>query len=343
MKETKNSTIHDVARVSNVSIKTVSRVLNNDPRVREANVVRVNKAIKDLDYKIDFNARRLRTKQSYLIAVLYFDYKGNFYANMVIGGAIAACDELGYDVLIRPLKFSGENLMSSVIHMIERSKPDGFILIPPLSENQELLDLFKMKSIPIVRISPRDISGNDLIHCDEVTATQKAIQYLISNGHSNIGFISYLVGHAAGIWRYEGYKRALAEAGIEERADLVEQHVYQPNIVEHAARRLLKLPNPPTAIFTINDASASILYRVASQLNKKIPYDLSVMGFDDDPVADYLWPPLSTVKQPVTELGYEAAKLLIRKFIQNEDVVELTKPKCELLIRNSCGPVNFRN
>ncbi|WP_339724414.1 LacI family DNA-binding transcriptional regulator [uncultured Paraglaciecola sp.] len=340
MKEEKNSTIHDVARLANVSIKTVSRILNNDPRVRETNVVKVNKAIKDLDYKIDFNARRLRTKQSYLIAVLYFDYRGNFYSNMVIGGAISACDELGYDVLIRPLKFSGENLMPSVVHMIERSNPDGFILIPPLGENQELLELFNRKNIPIIRISPRDISGNDLVHCDEVTATQKAIQYLISHGHTEIGFISYLVGHAAGSWRYEGYKKALAEAGIEERSELVEQHAYQPNIVEHAARRLLKLPKPPTAIFTINDASASIVYRVASQLNKKIPYDLSVMGFDDDPLAEYLWPPLSTVKQPVTELGYEAAKLLIRKFIQKEDVTEIVKPKCELLIRNSCGPLN---
>jgi LacI family transcriptional regulator len=101
----------------------------------------------------------------------------------------------------------------------------------------------------------------------------------------------------------------------------------------------LKLPNPPTAIFTTNDVSASILYRVASQLNKKIPYDLSVMGFDDDPLVEYMWPPLSTVKQLVTQLGYEAAKLLIRKFIQKEDITEIVNPKCELLIRNSCGPL----
>jgi LacI family transcriptional regulator len=148
-----------------------------------------------------------------------------------------------------------------------------------------------------------------------------------------------LLGHAAGNWRYEGYKKALAEADIKERPELVEQHEYQVNIDEHAARRLLKLPNPPTAIFTTNDVSASILYRVASQLNKKIPYDLSVMGFDDDPLVEYMWPPLSTVKQLVTQLGYEAAKLLIRKFIQKEDITEIVNPKCELLIRNSCGPL----
>tara|TARA_R110002153_G_scaffold190217_2_gene342978 strand:- start:25129 stop:26154 length:1026 start_codon:yes stop_codon:yes gene_type:complete len=339
MKEAKNNTIHDVARVAKVSIKTVSRILNNDPRVREANVVKVKKAITELNYKMDFNARRLRTKQSYLIAVLYLDYRGNFYSNMVIGGAISACDELGYDVLIRPIKYSGENLMSSVMHMIERSNPDGFILPSPLCENQLLLDLLNKKNIPLVRISPCDINGNDLVYCDEVSATQKAIQHLISLGHTDIGFINYLVGHAAGNWRYEGYKKALAEADIKEKPELVEQHEYQANIVEHAARRLLKLPNPPTAIFTTNDASASIVYRVASQLNKKIPYDLSVMGFDDDPVVEYLWPPLSTVRQPVTELGCEAAKLLIRKFIQKENVTEIVNPKCELLIRNSCGPL----
>lgn len=339
MKETKNITIHDVARVANVSIKTVSRILNDDPSVREANVVKVKKAIKDLNYKMDFNARRLRTKQSYLIAVLYLDYRGNFYSSMVISGAISACDELGYDVLIRPIKYSSENLMSSVLHMIERSKPDGFILSYPMCENQALLDLFKQKNIPCVRISPNDITGNDLVYCDEVSATQKAIQHLISLGHTEIGFISYLVGHAAGNWRYEGYKKALMQAGIEERPELVEQHEYQEHIVEHAARRLLKLANPPTAIFTTNDASASIVYRVATQLNKTIPYDLSVIGFDDDPLVEYLWPPLSTVRQPVTQLGYEAAKLLIKKFIQKEDHTKAVKPICELLIRNSCGPV----
>lgn len=344
MKTLKKPTIHDVAHLAGVSIKTASRVLNKDPQVRKANVAKVEEAIKQLNYKLDINAKRLRSKKSYLISILYSDYRGNFYSNMVIAGALNVCDKMGYDMVIRPFDandiydVNDAKIIPVVDYMLGRSNPDGIIIVPPLSHNEALTSYLQEQGVPFVRISPCNHEMQNFVHCDEVSASKNAIEYLISLGHTDIGFINYLYSYAAGKWRFDGYKSALIEANISLKPEFIEQDISSLSAVEHAARRMLTLPTPPSAIFTTNDAAAAILYRVATQLNIKIPYELSIIGFDDDPISENLWPPLTTMKQPIFELGTEAARLLINKFIKKNELVDIKEHKCKLLVRSSCGP-----
>ena len=335
------ATIGDVAKAAGVSKKTVSRVLNNEPGVRKETRDAVTTAIKKLDYIPNLNARRLRTNQSYLIGVLYIDYPTNFYGSLILNGAIKACDKLGYDLLIRP--FASENpageIATTLRHMVERSNVDGFIVVPPLCEDQAVIAALEETGTPIVKIASLDDTSSYCLHSDEVEGAQLAVEHLINLGHSKIGFLNYLVGQAAGKWRYEGYQQALTKYGIEENPDWVAQFVYGENTLEQACRKLLCQENRPTAIFTANDASAAVVYRIASQLKLRIPYDLSVVGFDDDPAALNLWPPLTTIKQPVAELGYNAATILIEQIIRHQAKRELPLSPSELVVRNSTGPL----
>ena len=149
MKTDKNLTVHDVARVAGVSIKTVSRVLNNDPTVRDKNKEKVLSAVAATGYRPDLNARRLRTKQSYLICLLYMDYASNSYSARLTSGAIEVCDEAGYDLLVRPVK-DRTSLAEQVKALAERSNPDGYILTPPLCDDQGVLSVIEAEQLRLL-------------------------------------------------------------------------------------------------------------------------------------------------------------------------------------------------
>ena len=335
------ATIGDVAKAAGVSKKTVSRVLNNEPGVRQATQDAVNTAIENLEYVPNLNARRLRTNQSYLIGVLYINYSSNFYGSLILNGAIKACDKLGYDLLIRPFEtdYHAETISGALKHMVERSNVDGFIVVPPLCEDESVIRALEETGTPIVKIASMKQDTHLSIHSDEKEGAQLAVEHLINLGHSKIGFLNYLVGHAAGKWRYEGYQQALAKHGIQEDPDHVCQFRYGETTLELACRKLLTQDNRPTAIFTANDASAAVVYRIASQLKLRIPYDLSIVGFDDDPAAMNLWPPLTTISQPIAELGYNATTILIEQCIRHKPKTALPLSSPELVIRNSTGPL----
>lgn len=340
MTVSKNPTIYDVATEAGVSVKTVSRVINNDKTVKAVNVAKVNQAIAKLDFKPDLNARRLRSKQSYQVALLYREYAGNFYSNMVTSGAIEVCDELGYDLIARPFNHNNLTRLPELInHVIARSNPDGFIVIPPLSEDAEMQDILAAAGKPVVNISPLHTGDVSFVNCNETAAARSAVQHLIELGHTRIGMVNYLVGHAAGEMRYQGYKQAHEIAGISMEEGLIVQREYDMDSIQLDIRKMLTAAHRPTAIFAFNDYLATVVYRIASQLKLRIPYDLAVVGFDDDPLAEYLWPPLTTVKQPIRELGKAAARQLICGDIQRQQLPPFKALDCELVIRNSTGPL----
>ncbi|TVZ41016.1 LacI family transcriptional regulator [Alteromonadaceae bacterium 2753L.S.0a.02] len=333
------ATISDVASAAGVSRKTVSRVLNNEAGVKPETQQRVIAAMEQLGYAPNMSARRLRSQQSYQVGLLFRDFPGNFYSSMMISGAIKACDELGYDLLIRPLKIENENWANVVQYMLQRSNPDGLIVVPPLCDDDKVLIPILASETPMVKVAAINPGGSENIHCDELSAARNAVQHLISLGHTRIGIINCLKSHAAGEWRQQGYQQALAQAGIFVEPELQQYHVYQPDIMEQSARRLLGLAEPPTAIFATSDTTAALLYRVASQLQFRIPYDLSIVGFDDEPLSSNLWPPLTTVRQPVPALGKAAVSLLVKRLIQGRSDYQPEQLSCELIIRHSTGPV----
>lgn len=337
------ATIGDVAKYAKVSVKTVSRVLNHEKNVRASTKEKIEKAIKALNYSPNISARRLRSNKSYILGIIYADYSNNSYGTALISGALTTCDKYGYDLLIRPIKIPSPNATTDIEQMAERSNIDGFLIAPPLCDDSAITNTVESLGIPYVRISSIAKLDSTKVNSDEVNVTAQAINHLISLGHTKIAFISYLVGHAAGTWRYEGYCKALQEANIPLNEQYIEQTKGTSNSLDdyygQAVRKLLTLPTPPTAIFASNDFIASIVYRIAQQMGIKIPYQLSIIGFDNDPMAANLWPPLTTIKQPIMELSKLATEILIKNLLSGNKDYHPAAPLCELIIRNSTGPI----
>ncbi|MEC7469154.1 MAG: substrate-binding domain-containing protein, partial [Pseudomonadota bacterium] len=252
-----------------------------------------------------------------------------------------ACDQAGYNLLIRPLKINDEGFEPIIKQMHERSKPDGYLICPPLCDDPNVISLMDELDVPYVRIAPLHSEGSPYVRCQEEAASQKAVEHLINLGHQRIAMLSYLKGHGAGAWRLAGYKAALDNYNIPIVSEYIEEYGYdeEPNILDTVIRRLLtKTSVRPTAIFCVNDTLAASVYRIASQMGLKIPYDISIVGFDDDPMVENLWPPLTTIRQPISTMGNYAARMLIKALGNKQQALELPALDCELVLRSSTGP-----
>lgn len=333
------ATIADVATLAGVSKKTVSRVLNNEASVKADTRQQVQSAIEQLGYKPDLSARRLRTGQTFLLAILYPDggQHADPYVNALLRGALTACDEFGYDLLLRPVPPVPAEIVQMASDFIGRTQVDGVILSPPACDNKVLLEYLDSVGVPYVRIAPREPQGQPAVLTDEVSASRDAINYLISLGHRQIAIVNPLMTHGAGLWRSEGYRQALEENGIEVNPCYLLEMDRSPEL-EKDIRRLLSQPQPPSAVFAVNDSFAATVYKVAYQLGIMIPHQLSVIGFDDAPLAQFLWPPLSSVRQPILELAEEAVAVLVKSLLQNQPYQAKTL-HCSLVQRSSVAPV----
>lgn len=333
------ATIADVATLAGVSKKTVSRVLNNETSVKENTRQQVQAAIEQLGYKPDLSARRLRTGQTFLLAILYPDggQHADPYVNALLRGALSACDEFGYDLLLRPVPPVPAELLQMASDFIGRTQVDGVILSPPASDNKVLLDYLDSVNVPYVRIAPRELQGRPAVVTDEVTASRDAINHLIGLGHQRIAIVNPLMTHGAGVWRSQGYREALSENGIQINPDYILELDRSPEL-ERDIRRLLSQPHPPSAVFAVNDSFAALVYKVAYQLGIMIPHQLSVLGFDDAPLAQFLWPPLSSVRQPIIELAEQAVAMLVKSLLQHQPY-QAKALHCSLVQRSSVAPI----
>lgn len=336
------ATIGDVASLAGVSKKTVSRVLNNEASVKADTRQQVQAAIEQLGYKPDLSARRLRTGQTFLLAILYPDggQHADPYVNALLRGALSACDEFGYDLLLRPVPPVPAEIVQMASDFIGRTQVDGIILSPPACDNKALLQYLDSVGVPYVRIAPREPQDLPAVVTDEISASRNAINYLISLGHQHIAIVNPLMTHGAGVWRSEGYRQALTENGIAINPDYLLEIDRAPEL-EKDIRRLLSQPRPPSAVFAVNDSFAATVYKVAYQLGIMIPHQLSVIGFDDAPLAQFLWPPLTSVRQPIIELAEQAVALLVTSLLQQRPY-QVKTLHCELIQRSSVAPVVSR-
>lgn len=332
------ATIGDVAKLAGVSKKTVSRVLNNEPGVKAETLAQVQQTIADLGYKPDLSARRLRKGQSFLLALLYPDAgeHSDPYVNALLRGALNGCDKYDYDLLSRPVPLSPDLALNLVRSFIDRTQVDGVVLTPPVCDNPSILSYLTEQNVPFVRIAPREPLGEADIFTDEIAASKEAINNLISQGHQRIAIVNPLYAHGAGVWRSQGFKEAMDENDIDIRAD----YVLEANVDDHLERnirKLLTLAERPSAIFAVNDSYAAIVYRVAYQLGIVIPHQLSVIGFDDAPLAQYLWPPLTSIRQPILELAEQAVEILVKSLLELKPVSP-EQLQCKLVQRSSVAP-----
>lgn len=327
-------TIKEVSKLAGVSFKTVSRVLNNEKNVSEETRRRVEQVVAELNFRPSLAARTLAGRKSFQVALLY-DNPSPYYVYHLQAGAQERCHELGYRLLIQPVVADSAELVQEVAALIDETHLDGLILSPPVTESQALLDELDRRNLPYVRIEPgfrRDEGRSTTI--DDVAAARDLTAHLAGLGHRAIAFITGPATHISSVERLEGYRAALAAHGIDFDPALVVAGDYSFQSGREAARRLLAGASRPTAIFAGNDDMAAGALAVAHELDIGVPEELSIAGFDDSDLAAAVWPPLTTVRQPVRELAWAAADLLLADS-RPRDRLTLDY---NLIVRASTGP-----
>jgi len=333
-----NVTIQDVALRAGVSIKTVSRVLNREPSVRKETRERVQQAIDALKYRPDPSARRLASSRSYLIGLLYDNPSPSYVINNQIG-VLSQCQSNHYDLLIHPCNYLDAELCDEVVGFIHQTRLDGVILTPPLSDQHALVTRLADEKVAFVCIG-RGNPGPCIarVTTNDEDASCALMKHLIALGHRAIGFVKGHPDHQAVQFRELGYRRALAEAGIEVRPEFVVQGYNSFESGLKCAHQPLAANDRPSAIFAANDDMASGVIKAAYELGIKVPTELSVAGFDDVPLASQVSPGLTTVRQPIREMAELAADILLR----NIDGRSIDNPELciesEVVFRGSTAP-----
>ena len=310
-----DATISDVARLAEVSIKTVSRVLNHEPGVHVDTRAAVERAIAELRYRPKKSARSLAGARSFLIGLLYYDPSAQFVAG-VQQGATMRCREAGYHLVVESLHDDAPDLREQVDRMVSTLRPDGMILTPPLCDNPEVLAALRDSRTPCVLVSPgrhtKD-AGRDMpsVRMDDVHAAEETTNLLLSLGHERIAFVKGPSSQSASALRHQGFVRAMKahRVGIVEDYVIAGRFDFESGV--EAAHRLLSLARPPTAVFASNDDMALGVLAAAQALGLAVPGELSIAGFDDSPASGLVWPALTTVRQPKAEMARVAVEMLI--------------------------------
>jgi LacI family transcriptional regulator len=341
-RNTKAVTIRDVAREAGVSVSTVSRVLNGKDDISEETVKKVLAVVQELGYASSLAARGMRSRRTNVLGLIMPNVALH-YSQEVLRGVSRAIAELETDLVI----FTSGNMNSENIAQRERSSvallnggiTDGAIMVTPTATQ------FTTHA-PLVIIDPNSETPDypSIIATNREGATE-AMRYLTGLGHRRIGHISGRMELASAKQRLQGYRDGLAEAGIPLREEWIQTGDYTADMAAACTRRLLALPEPPTAIFAANDMSAMGVYRVAGELGLRIPDDLSVIGFDNIYESAYLKPPLTTIDQFIEKMGVMATEMLATMVngetlpINPAGESHLYRHPTRLVIRDSCTSV----
>ncbi|AAN56507.1 LacI family DNA-binding transcriptional regulator [Shewanella oneidensis MR-1] len=318
-------TINDVAKYAGVSIKTVSRVTNNEPSVKQATVDKVNEAIKVLNYQPNLAARNLAGTKSYAIGFIY-DNPNAYYIIDMQNGILSACKDKGYELVIHPCNAKSDTICDELTQLVKYSRLAGLVLTPPLSEDPKVLKSLNEIDANYVRI----IAGEGIIEPDGLTilvndksGAVEITQHLIDLGHKNIAFLSGDLHHESTKERLLGYKQALTKNHLILNENYIIEGKYSFESGVEGANTLIKLKNRPTAIVACNDEIAAGALFAARLAGLDIPGDLSIVGFEDSPFSRQTWPKLTTVHQPNSEIAQVATELLIAK--RREQDAKFTK------------------
>lgn len=307
----RKSTINDVARLAEVSKKTVSRVINKSPKVSDRTREKVEKVVAELNYSPDPQARGLAFRKSFLLGLVY-DNPNPSYVAAIQEGVLGYCRDEGYELVVHPCDRLSSKLLDDISRFIERLKLDGVVLLPPISENPEVIALLQESTCQYVRILSVQLDDPaHLVQSNDRIAVEKIANHLMDLGHREFGFIHGPKDSQSAKERYEGFINALATRDLTMDKKRVTWGDYTFDSGLACAEELLSSQPGPTAIFASNDEMALGVLVTAAKLGMKVPLDLSVVGFDDEPHASKLYPSLTTVNQHVHEMGQLAAEKLL--------------------------------
>lgn len=334
-------TSHDVARLAGVSRTTVSLVLNNVPDIHMSRETRerVQDVARRLNYYPDVSARRLARGKSRTLALVWHrgpdeTYRDSFLPGF-LRGITRAAHHFGYHLLFRPME--PDEPSRSYVELARGRYTDGLILSGPRSDDIELVELHQ-DGFPLVLHGQFPGTTIPSVDVDNVRGARTAVEHLLSLGHRRIGMITNApLAYTASQQRLEGYRQALAQAGIACRQDLIVEGNFDERSGQVAIGRLVGLTTRPSAVFIASDTVAIGALRTLRDCGLRVPQDMAVVGFDDIAAARYLTPALTTVDVPAFGLGWCAADLLIRIIEGDPPRQPQVLLETELVVRESCG------
>lgn len=340
-KPTGLSTIYDVAKESGFSLATVSNVLNNGPRpVRPETRQRILATMRRLDYHPSAMARGLARRRTHTIGILFGVVEPsavvlNAYSASVLQGVLTAAAAGGFNVTHYTNGWI--NAKQSLAEFRDR-RSDGLLVVAPPTDSDLMPSLISL-DLPLVAVSWLSDRGEvPSVDADDRFGTRLVVQHLLDLGHRRV---SHLMGHGnlvSAVARRDVFLETMAGAGITPPPEYVLPGQYSEETGHDNARRLLSLPEPPTAIFAGNDEIAVGVMEAARELDIRIPDQLSLVGYDDRPLSALLTPRLTTVRQPFTRIGEHATRLLLQR-IEGEEVPPITHLLTpELIVRDSTAP-----
>ncbi|GFP32604.1 LacI family transcriptional regulator [Candidatus Hakubella thermalkaliphila] len=332
------TTIKDLAKMANVSVATVSRVINKSGYVSPELTRRVDQAIAESGYEVNALARSLKTAKTHTIGLIIADISNPFFTS-VIGGVEDIAYKHGYNLI---LCNTDENLEKEKLYLqVLRGKMvDGLIISPALRKANELRELLE-RHLNVVFMDRR-IDGVPEALCvraDNLRGARMAVDYLLELGHREVALVGGPFEVTSGLERHEGYVAALREAGIEPRPELMKMGDFRKEGAYRSTLELLQLKNRPTALFVANNLMTIGSLLAIRDMGFSIPDDISIIGFDDMDWTVLANPPLTTVAQPTYEMGVTAMELLIRQMHKEKIDQKEILLSPELRVRESCKKI----
>ena len=335
-------TIKDVAALCGVSEATVSYVINGKRNLKPATREKVTRVMQELNYHPSAVARGLSSKRVHTLGVLFgavdsIEFATNSYVSGLLQGIMLEAKREGFDITLFTADWRDA---ATSAPPLRDGRTDGVLAIAPLS-GSDMLDGLNLIGIPHVAISAPAQSGLANIDVDNFAGAQLAARHLIDLGHRRIAYLTGdrdMNSHAP---RLAGFKAALQKAAIEIPDEWKVTSRFDGSLARAQTRELLSLPDAPTAICAGNDAIAIGVLEAARELGIAVPGELSIVGFDDAPAAQMASPQLTTIRQPLQEIGQTAIQILIgcvREPANCPRTTQLLKP--ELIVRGSTAPLS---
>ncbi len=338
-KQSKPPTINDVAALAGVSKRTVSRVINDSEKVGEKTRVRIQEIIDQLEFSPNRHARGLAGSQSFLLG-LVFDTP-TLFINDIQKGILSVCADAGYELVVHACNFESDRLVKDVMQFVSRARLDGVIVVPPISELDELVKALRKSDCHFVRFtSQTGRESGRMVVTDYLSAITDMTRHLVDFGHRDMAFISGPKSNVSSRKRQEIFERELASHGLELNPKMIVEGAFNYDSGVAAAKYLLTRKKRPTAIFAANDEMAFGVMHVADDLGIKIPDDLSVVGFDGTPFSTFIIPSLSTIIRQTDVMSRLATQKLLTQINDGMDAARsletLVSPR--FVPRKSTGP-----
>ncbi len=340
MTKTKSSTptIRDVAREAGVSVATVSRYLNQNGPISEEVAARLQQVMSELNYVPHATARSLATHKTHTIGLTMTDISGDFFTPL-LSGIEAVTGEAGFDLLIASTRQRERHKNFSA--PVGPHNTDGLLVFADSLDEAALTRLYE-QNFPLVMIHQTPPQGLAIpcVTVENKAASRNLVSHLIEKHHRRqIVLLRGPKKQEDSLWREMGYRQALETHGIAYEPALVADGEFDRRVAQASINRLLQAGVPFDGVFCGDDDAAIGVYKALSEAGKRIPGDVAVVGFDDQRMAPFLTPPLTTVRAPTEEVGRMATQQLIN-LIRGQPVEPLILLPTEIVIRRSCGCLN---